>query len=575
MQNKYKTIKEWAIAYRKKGWNVIPLYNNTKNPASNPNLPEYIDEEGKQKRGWIPLQSRQSTDVEFNSWFDDSTITGLGVITGAISGITAIDEDSYKDGGLAFELKSPLLSQTASGGKHHLFKYSKDIEQQGLKQNIFIEIKNDGGFVALPPSKCLNKHGVIGEYKWLSMPKTLDELPTLTIEELKPYRGSNATQRVDLKSKLGAKFGTQHHNLRDIANATLNRFSPNEWESLAYPFIRQKASEFNPPHPIERVEKMIKDCSGFILNNPKESLSLRSDNLTRDTATPLSLSNVGKMRAEDRELEKDSPLTGYPELDDLVKGFLPKHFWTLTGETNVGKTAFACNLAENVRRQNKSVLYVALEPEYKVIDYLASVRLNKKYEDLTDEDITFDDGNIEILTLSEVPTYKDLIEVLKKAKKYDLILIDHIGYFCRPEEQSYLVEQARTIRDLVAVSKELATCIVAIAHPRKPSTTQHNRILNLFDISGAAAFAQDSTEVLALYRPPVDDSDPLCVELSNSGVLLVQKTKAGKNGSVRIEFSSDKALITSKRSPYVTVKEPKEEIEPNEYEETEIEEPFL
>lgn len=526
INEKYTTILEWATAYRKIGWNVIPLYNNTKVPTV----------------AWRELESRFSTDKEFNTWFNNPSVTGLGVICGKVSGLVVVDEDSYKEGGMKFDLVSPVRSETASGGVHHFFKYSEPVKTTGLKDKVFIEIKSDGGFIVLPPSKVINKQGELGLYKWVEASVKMDQLPTITEAQLEPYKLNSQSDKVDLVSKVNAPIGTQHNNLRDITNSILNRFNPNEWQTIAYPMIRKMADDFNPPHPTERVEKMIENCSRFILENPK---TITTNKTGKQISQPLSLSTIGSRRNEDRELEKDAPSTGYPELDHLVKGFLPKHFWTITGETNVGKTAFACNLAENVRRQKKRVLYVALEPEYKVVDYLASVRLNKSYDQLTNEEMTFDDGYIEVLTLSEVPTYKDLIAVLKDSSRYDLIIVDHIGYFCRSEEQSFLIEQAQTIRDLVAISKEVQTCVIAIAHPRKPSSTQKNRILNLYDISGTATFAQDSTEVLALYRPPTDTDDPLCVELSTAGVLLVLKTKAGGNGSVRMDFAPDKALITT------------------------------
>lgn len=262
---------------------------------------------------------------------------------------------------------------------------------------------------------------------------------------------------------------------------------------------------------------------------------------------PLRLAEVGKLRNADKLLEIDAPKTGFPKLDELVVGFLPKHFWTLTGETNVGKTALACNFADFVRQQKKKVLYVALEPDYRVADYLASIREGKEFKELTPEDLLFDDGLIDVLTLDEVPTYQDLLKVVRESsEKYAVVIIDHIGYFCDSGTgDSFLQEQAATIRSLAGLSKEISSCVIAIAHPRKPVSGSRNRILSLYDIAGSAAFAQDSTEVLVLYRPPLDESDLTNVQLSSNGVLMVQKSKSGDNGSVKIKFVEKSALIIS------------------------------
>src|SRR5258708_1403338 len=210
-------MKEYAEKYRKIGWQVIPLYDKTK-------IPSHVN--------WKELQTRAVTDEEFNTWFDDPKVTGLGVITGKISGIVVVDEDSYKADGMKFEFESPMVCQTARGGKHHYFKYTEPIKTSGFRPGINIEIKSDGGFIVLPPSIVYTYPSIKeeGEYTWLSK-SSLQKLPTITEQQLLPYRGGlTKNGAIELRDFLSASVGTRHNNLRTVALVIFNRFKEEDWD---------------------------------------------------------------------------------------------------------------------------------------------------------------------------------------------------------------------------------------------------------------------------------------------------------------------------------------------------------
>lgn len=116
-----------CIGYRKKGWNVVPLYNYSKAPSGI----EYFHEEFGWLPGWAVFQERMATDTEVAHWFSKNDVTGLGLITGKISGIVVVDEDSYKADGMKFDFVSPLRARTGRGGLHHFFKYTEPIKTSG------------------------------------------------------------------------------------------------------------------------------------------------------------------------------------------------------------------------------------------------------------------------------------------------------------------------------------------------------------------------------------------------------------------------------------------------------------
>ena len=61
-------VRSAAKAYRQAGWNVIPLRNYDKNPAS-------------ANKTWKHLQERLATDEEFEKMFGQADLTRLGLIS--------------------------------------------------------------------------------------------------------------------------------------------------------------------------------------------------------------------------------------------------------------------------------------------------------------------------------------------------------------------------------------------------------------------------------------------------------------------------------------------------------------
>lgn len=241
------------------------------------------------------------------------------------------------------------------------------------------------------------------------------------------------------------------------------------------------------------------------------------------TIKPRSLTDVASEAILQKELERQAPSTGLKNLDECVKGFLPKHLYTLTGETNSGKTLVACNFADAVAKQGFKVLYVALEPDINIINTLTSVRLNKPYRDLTENDLKFDMGMIDILLQEDVQDLQHLIHIVSTTgHQYKFILIDHISYFITGDNTNQA--QGKALKQLALLAKTHNTAVLLIAHLRKGI----QGYITMDDISGSAAFKQDSTEVLIIQRKRENPDDELS-PFSEIGKIYVPKTKVYSN----------------------------------------------
>lgn len=253
---------------------------------------------------------------------------------------------------------------------------------------------------------------------------------------------------------------------------------------------------------------------------------------------------IAQERIADRQLEKIAPSTGFPDLDELIKGFIPNHLYTLTGETNVGKTAIACNFAVNVIKQHKRVLYLALEPGNNVVEYLASIIHSKQFGAITEEDLLFDNLQLDVLGKEDVESADQMVQIIESFDRYDLIIVDHIGYFIT-NESNYLQQQSNTVKKMVSLAKKKKCAIIIIAHLRKRAKNEKKSYTpSADDVSGSAAFKQDSTEVLIVTRQLMTTEKDE-VRYTDQGKIVVAKTKAGPNGIVDITFSERSAKIFS------------------------------
>lgn len=268
--------------------------------------------------------------------------------------------------------------------------------------------------------------------------------------------------------------------------------------------------------------------------------------LDKRITQPKSIAELAEARILEREMEKDAPVTGYKYLDAHIKGWIPGHLYVLTGETNAGKTAAACNFSYRVAKQNKKVLYFALEPDVGVVEYLAGIYHRKTWNNITNEDLRNTDlTDMTVYTKETHNTLDQLLHTIETIERQDLIVVDHIGYFTsNPKDKRNQVQQeSDAIKRIIGTAKKKKSAIMIIAHPRKgTSKSTKNKVLDMNDISGSAAFKQDATDILILHRDK-DESDSFKLTNAPTGSILLPKVKTGKSGSVKIRFVPNSAVM--------------------------------
>lgn len=171
-----------AFAFYVHGYSVMPL--------------------GKDKRpllgSWKKYQDTPATEEEIRAWWKKWPNANIGIITGKISGITVVDIDTGGEKTVAVSKFPPTYTvRTPSGGYHLYYQYDQSIQQTAntFPQFPHVDIRNDGGYVVAPPSRCeytKGKEQIKGTYKILKemppavFPAKLFGIETKTTTEKKP-----------------------------------------------------------------------------------------------------------------------------------------------------------------------------------------------------------------------------------------------------------------------------------------------------------------------------------------------------------------------------------------------------
>lgn len=523
---------EFATKYSKAlGWSIVPINPSTKRPPIS----------------WERYQSHYPRKHELEKWFKGRTWeqVGVGLITGRISDIIVIDIDDTS--GNLYDYDSPVKVRSGGGGTHLYYKWSQQVHNKVRINGSPVDLRGDGGLIVLPPTI----HPSGNRYKWINdgkltdLVKNLPKLPDF-IFALKDEKKAP----MELTEIVGAGEGSRNDKLYKVA-CSLAKKPPKDVMLT----VSEINKTFDPPLEDGEVVTIVKSA----LRHNKWSDEKLDQEIPDPIPAPRSMASLAKELREMKEYENSAASTGYPELDNIIKGFLPGHLYTFTGETNAGKSTVAVNFCFNVAKQGKKCLYIALEPDIQIAVFFQALNLNKRFDQLKEEDFEKDVNNVDILLHRDCESLDKLKQIVSQVgQRYDLIVIDHIGYFI-PDSDNYIQKQAAILKQLALYSKENKNSVFIIAHPRKLNRTKR---ITMDDIAGSAAFKQDSTEVLILHREFIEE-DGIDGQMSTYARIQVAKKKVSmpsKKAIAEITFVPGKPQVISYKK---TVETPPDITEPD------------
>ena len=183
-----------AMAYRGRGWSVVPQLPGAKQPCVK----------------WKPFQERLPTESELASWFAQWTEAGLAVVLGPVSRLLVIDVDGTEAHTMLIERlgSEPVAPKAISGSRkpdrYHLFFRCPEMptKAKATPWHPQLEFRGKAGIVIIPPS--LHPSGQ--RYVWADG-RSLDdlllpELPTLIVEALQARQSLPVSAQVSADADL-------------------------------------------------------------------------------------------------------------------------------------------------------------------------------------------------------------------------------------------------------------------------------------------------------------------------------------------------------------------------------------
>lgn len=148
------TPVSWAQRYAAKGWPVLPL---------KPDPDKADDPSHKVPRLKNGLTDASTDPEQIAAWWTRWPEAGIGIVTGAVSGLVVIDLDEADDkNGIAHwaeliegqAMPRTLTATTARGGLHLVFQHPGEehrVKNSTGKLAPGVDVRGDGGYIAAPP----------------------------------------------------------------------------------------------------------------------------------------------------------------------------------------------------------------------------------------------------------------------------------------------------------------------------------------------------------------------------------------------------------------------------------------
>lgn len=265
-----------------------------------------------------------------------------------------------------------------------------------------------------------------------------------------------------------------------------------------------------------------KDANDFILGHPQEKVG---DVIKK--AKPFISSQfktLGEIIKNLRESDNKTYVTGFIPGVNFAPGWMA----ILSGRSNVGKTSFVLNIADEFTARGIGVLILPYE---RGIDSVGQRFLGVMKKHSLQDMALYDNEDWENLSsmASQRPLYfalpdkEDAAEFMLKAKRFyntEVVIIDHLDYMVRQVNGNKSDAISDTLQKLKRVAEQNGIILLIVSHIRKieaPGTfIAKARKPNIEDLKGSSSLFQDP-EVVVMLSETLDDDCILVDVVKNKG----------------------------------------------------------
>ena len=513
-------IHAFAKRYLEKGISVFPV-----------NLSR--EENGKinKKPGvsWEKYTKKLPTEDDLDRWFKYGKYNGIGMATGKVSGLVAIDVENYATEDTLNRFESQMVSKTISGGFHFFYKWDEELRNTVKLFGEDVDFRGDGGYVVLPPSN----FGTMN-YSWHKTTKDFTQLKCVPDDVKSQLKAgtSNSSSNLPLKLTIPNEDdmpfphiteGGRNDMASRVAGVLLSSIPRNLWNSAGWITLKEW-NKGNVP-PLSEQELRIT----FDSIKKKDLTQYQLEGL-RENAKLYKIFSGYEAQSEYDKLEEaygDGLPTGFKELDKYMK-FLPEQLYLVSAATHVGKTTMVLNMCARIAKTGKKVLFVSLEQGIFVVPRVKTM-LNGMFP-----------RDLQIMTTDDMASPEGIIEIVENMKERpELIAIDHLHFFKR-NGNGITQDIDETIIKIQNMAKKLKVPVIIIAHMRK---LNDNKVPGMDDLRDSSSLSQVPAVVMLLWRDINDEDNIQNSYLSPFGSLFIAKNRVqGRTGVLPFKLKESGAF---------------------------------
>lgn len=349
-------------------------------------------------------------------------------------------------------------------------------------------------------------------------------------------------------------LATQEYSCDELDYLSSCAYSLAGWDNIASEFVKEYKSHIDDA-------KM-----RSIVNNPLLTLSEKKEQLLSINCSFDPVAEVDPLDAYYKHFENKiaglvEPCikTGFIGLDDAAL-FQKTNLVVLAAQPGMGKSTFALNIAENVARDEKPVLFISLEmSEFELYDKLVSkiahiplhVLVNpKKYQPtasqyqrhlLACEEL----GHLPIhfKKKAESYNYAEIAHQIRQFKKdnptCELVVIDYLLLIdvSNSKQTNRAIQIGEITRAFKALAMELDICILALSQLNRTVNESKSKLPELYHLKESSSIGEDANAVIFIHRASVfEKDDPM---LKHDADLIIAKGRMSALGNHKLTFNGE------------------------------------
>lgn len=521
-----------ALEYVRLGFSVIPLrFEGSVEDQKKPLL-----------LTWEIYQKKPATERQVELWWQQWPRANVGLVTGAVGGLVAVDLDGDGAEGLlagaGIVLDGTATVQTARG-KHYLYRHPggkisnrarvlKDQNGSG------VDIRGDGGYFVAPPS--IHGTGVI--YTWERPLQDLAPLPDglRSLIEKRPERQQDDRAPDWFREAWqGAPEGQRNETAARIAGYWLRVTQGNQ--EATYRAMEHWVDRCQPPMDLSELRTTIKSVARL------EASKQRQEAEGQEEAPRLTIHIRDAVSRLVDALENEPPAfipTPFIGLNTLLcGGLVPGELYYLAAKGGFGKTAFALEIFRHVAK-TKGVLGISREmsvfalsrrlmaQESQVsasklrqhrLDWSDWEAVNQAKQRLYDRHGWFSE---------RAQTVEDVKQALGETTDAKLIVLDYLQLLqAKGVDRREKIETiSRDLKSLAVDSDVAVLCLSAVT-----TRGEHNKTPGMHWLRESGMLEHDADVILLLDQP--DETK------KHERTLIIAKARDAETGTVPLLFTPE------------------------------------